>query len=416
MDTEATIKQVDANHWIQHLGTEVTKIAGSEKIGAALNPVRVCHITKATGIAGSEKHLLTLLTGLNKAKYQVTLILLVERDKLLEDFVRRFEEGGVQVKRVLIRGDVDPLLVWGLYQLLWKGNYDLVHTHLIHADLYGTLAAKLARVPIILSTKHNDDAFRRHPFLAFLDRLASKFANKVIVISNSLRRFFVEVEGLDSGKIIRIYYGLDAAELGVHKLGGSSVREEFGIAADAPLVGIIARLDPQKGHAYLLTAFAKVAEALPGARLLVVGDGHLRRDLERRARELGIAHQAIFTGWRDDVPCIMAGIDLLVAPSLWEGFGLVLLEAMVAGRPIVASRVSAIPEVVADGETGILVPPKDPQALAEAILRLASDQELARRMGEAGRERIEERFSAKRMVKMTENLYDGLIKQCLNLR
>ena len=107
-----------------------------------IRKARICHITKATGVAGSEKHLLTLLESLDKAKYQVAIILLVERDKPLDDYVRRFEEGGVQVKQVLIRRDVDPLLVWRLYQLVREGNYDLVHTHLIHADLYGALAAK----------------------------------------------------------------------------------------------------------------------------------------------------------------------------------------------------------------------------------------------------------------------------------
>lgn len=376
-----------------------------------IRKARICHITKATGIAGSEKHLLMLLKGLDKAKYQVKLILLVERDKSLDDCVLHFEGGGVQVKRVLIRGDIDPLLVWRLYRLLREGNYDLVHTHLIHADLYGTLAAKLAGVPIIVSTKHNDDAFRRHSLYAFLDRLASKFANKIIVISDSLRRFFVEVEGLDAGKITRIYYGLDAAEFGVHSLGDSSVREEFGIEANWPMAGIVARLDRQKGHTYLLTAFAKVVETLPQAKLLVVGDGYLRGDLEKQTRGLGITSQVTFTGWRNDVPRIMADLDLLILPSLWEGFGLVLLEAMAMAKPIVATRVSAIPEIMVDGETGILVPPKDPNSLAEAIIRLVQNPSRAREMGRKGRERLEKEFSVEKMVKQAERVYESLIEE-----
>jgi glycosyltransferase involved in cell wall biosynthesis len=370
---------------------------------------KICHVTKATGVAGSEKHLLTLLTGLDKAKYQVTLVLLVERDKPLGDYALQLEEGGVQVRRVLIRGDIDPLLVWRLYRLLREGNYDLVHTHLIHADLYGTLAAKLAGVPIIVSTKHNDDAFRRHSLYAFLDRLASKFANKIIVISDSLRRFFVEVEGLDEGKITRIYYGLDAAKFGVHSLGNSSVREEFGIEANAPLAGIVARLDPQKGHTYLLTAFAKVVETLPQAKLLVVGDGYLRGNLEKQTRDLGITYQVIFTGWRDDIPRIVADLDFLILPSLWEGFGLVLLEAMAVAKPIVATRVSAIPEIVVNGETGVLVPARDPNSLAKAITKLLQVPVLTKEMGRKGRERLEREFSVEKMVKQTEGVYERLI-------
>jgi len=376
--------------------------------------MKICHITKATGVAGSEKHLLTLLTNLDKAKYQVTLVLLVERDKPLDDYVRRLEEGGVQVKRVLIRGDVDPLLFWRLYRLLREGNYDIVHTHLIHADLYGTLAAKLAGVPIILSTKHNDNAFRRHPFYAFLDRFASKFADRIIVISDHLKRFFVEIEGLDPRKMTRIYYGLNPVwvERRSSKIAGPiSVQEELGIPPDAPLAGIIARLIPQKGHTYLLTAFAKVIEALPEARLLVVGDGYLRGDLERQARELRITRRVTFTGWRDDIPRIMADLNLLILPSLWEGFGLVLLEAMMMGKPVVASRVSAIPEIVEDGVTGLLVPPRDPEALAEAIIALLQDRERAEAMGQAGRERVERYFTVERMVQQTKALYEELIEK-----
>jgi glycosyltransferase involved in cell wall biosynthesis len=377
----------------------------------------ICHITKTTGVAGSERHLLTLLTSLDKAKFQTTLILLVEQDKPLDDYVRQFEEGGVQVKRVLIRGDVDPLLIWELFRFLREESFDLVHTHLIHADLYGTLAAKLSGVPIIVSTKHNDNAFRRHPLYAFLDRLASKFVDRSIVISDHLKRFFVKVEGLDPAKMTRIYYGLDPAWVHVRSLEQDkpvSAREELGIPPDAPLAGIIARLIPQKGHTYLLAAFAKAIEALPEARLLVVGDGYLRGDLETQVGELQ-ATRLIFTGWRDDIPRIMADLNLLILPSLWEGFGLVLLEAMVMGKPIVASRVSAIPEIVVDGVTGLLVPPRDPKALAEAIIALLQDREQAEAMGQAGRERVERYFSVQRMVQQTEALYEELIREKMGL-
>jgi glycosyltransferase involved in cell wall biosynthesis len=383
-----------------------------------IRKARICHVTKATGVAGSEKHLLVLLRGLDKAKYQVKLVLLVERDKPLDDYVRRLEEGGVQVKRVLIRGDIDPFLVWRLYRLLREGNHDLVHTHLVHADLYGTSAAKLAGVSIIVSTKHNDNAFRRHPFYAFLDRLASRFADKIIVISDHLKRFFVEIERLDPRKMTRIYYGLDVAWVESQSSKTArpiSIQEELGIPSDIPLAGIIARLNPQKGHTYLVTAFAKVVESLPEARLLIVGDGNLIGGLERQTRELRITRRVTFTGWRDDIPRIMAALNLLILPSLWEGFGLVLLEAMMMGKPIVASRVSAIPEIVVDGVTGLLVPPRDPEALAEAILALLQDKEQAEAMGQAGRERVEGYFSVERMVQQTEALYEALIREKIGL-
>jgi len=374
-----------------------------------MKPSKICHIAKATGVAGSENHLLTLLPGLDKAKYQVTLVLLVEQDKPLDDFVHRFDEEGVQVKRVLIRGDMDPLLVWRLHRLLREGNYDLVHTHLIHADLYGTLAAKLAGVPIIVSTKHNENVFRRHSFYAFLDRTAARFADKIITISDSLKRFAVEVEGLDAEKIVRIHYGLGPTHASIDDPDRLSLRAELGIGREIPLAAIVARLIPQKGHVYLLHAFRRVLEALPEAKLLVVGEGYLRGELESLAEELGVASNVIFTGFRQDVPRIMGGIDLFVLSSLWEGFGLVLLEAMAAGKPVVATNVSAIPEIVLDGETGILVPLNDPEPMAEAITKLLAQPALARQLGCKGKQRLKQEFSTQEMIAATELVYDDLV-------
>jgi len=183
------------------------------------------------------------------------------------------------------------------------------------------------------------------------------------------------------------------------------------VETDVPLAGIVARLDPQKGHIYLLTAFAKVVETLPQARLLVVGDGYLRGDLERQVKELEIVHQAIFTGWRNDVPYIMADLDLLILPSLWEGFGLVLLEGMALAKPIVATRVSAIPEIVVDGETEVLIPPKDSNSLAKAVTKLLQNPVLTNEVGRKGRERLKREFSVEEMVKQTERVHERLMEE-----
>jgi len=191
---------------------------------------------------------------------------------------------------------------------------------------------------------------------------------------------------------------------------GADVRVELGMPADVPLVGVVSRLTEQKGHAYLLDAFAEVIQALPSAHLLVVGDGELRPALERQAARLGLQDSVTFTGRRADVPRIMMALDVLAMPSLWEGFGLVLLEAMAAGKPVVASRVSAIPEIVADGETGLLVPPKDPAGLARALLILLRHPAQAREMGRRGRQRLEQQFTATCMVEQTRAVYESLIR------
>lgn len=368
--------------------------------------IKVCHIFKISGVSGSENHLLTLVSHLNRSRYRLTFCLLVERGLDLSAYVAALEAAGVEVVCFPIRADLDLLLLWQLVRFLRAQRPDIVHTHLIHGDLYGTLAARLAGVPYVISTKHNDDVFRQRGFYAWLDRTAARYQDRIITISHHLKRFHVEVEGLPADKIVTIHYGLvqEAFLKGVGE--GMDVRAELDIPTDAPLAGVVGRLTEQKGHTYLLDAFAAVVRELPSARLLVVGDGELHLALERQAARLRLDDSVTFTGHRADVPRIMMALDVLVVPSLWEGFGLVLLEAMAAGKPIVASCVSAIPEIVADGETGLLVPPGDPRSLAQALLQMLRAPELGRRMGRKGRAQLAREFGVEKMVRATERIYD----------
>jgi len=368
--------------------------------------MRICHVFKITGVSGSENHLLALASHLDRSRYRLTFCLLVERGPDLSAYVVALEAVGVEVVRFPIRADLDPLLLWRLARFLRAAKPDIVHAHLIHGDLYGTLAARLAGVPVVVSTKHNDDAFRRSRFYAWLSRQVARRQDRIIAISNHLARFAVEVEGLDADRITTIHYGLDGAAFRARVRDVAGVRAEFDIPAAAPLAGVVARLDPQKGHAYLLRAWRQVTAALPEARLLVVGDGSLRGELQQQTRDLGLENSVIFTGRRKDVPRLMAALDVVALPSLWEGFGLVLLEAMAVARPIVASRVSAIPEIVADGETGLLVPPRDVNALAAALIELLRDHQQAAEMGRRGQERLEQEFTVERMVAQTEAVYE----------
>lgn len=369
----------------------------------------LCHVFKITGVSGSENHLLTLASHLDRGRYRLTFCLLVEPEPDLAAYVAALEAVGVEVVCLPIGADLDPFLLWRLVRFLRASRPDIVHTHLIHGDLYGTLAARLAGVPVVVSTKHNDNAFRRRGFYARLDRNLARCQDRIITISHHLKQFCVEVEGLPADKIVPIHYGLDAdAFLGCAG-GAAGVRAEWGVPAGAPLVGVVGRLTEQKGHAFLLDAFAEVAQALPSACLLVVGDGELRFELERQAARLGLGGNVTFTGRREDVSRIMIALDVLVMPSLWEGFGLVLLEAMAASRPIVASRVSAIPEIVTDGETGLLAPPGDSARLTDALLTLLRDPARAQEMGRRGRQRLAQQFTVARMVEQTQAVYESLM-------
>jgi glycosyltransferase involved in cell wall biosynthesis len=373
--------------------------------------IKICHIFKITGVAGSENHLLSLASHLDRRRYRLIFCLLVEREPDLSAYVAALASVGVEVAQFPIRADVDPHLLWRLARFLRACRPDVVHTHLIHGDLYGTLAARLAGVPAMVSTKHNDNAFRRRGFYARLDRALARWQDRIITISHHLKRFCIEVEGLPPEKIVPIHYGLDADAFLRPRQSGKDVRQEFGIPSDAPLVGVVGRLTEQKGHRYLFQAFARVLEALPSAHLLVVGDGELRPALERQVAAAGLGQRVTFAGWRRDVARVMAALDVLAMPSLWEGFGLVLLEAMAASRPIVASRVSAIPEIVTHGETGLLVPPKDVAALARALLNFLRDPARAKEMGRRGRERLAQQFTVDRMVEQIQAVYDDLVQE-----
>ena len=367
---------------------------------------RVVHVIKATGIAGAEKHLLTLLPALNRERFGAHLIVLTEQRKPAPEFFSALQAADVNAERVIIRGHADPALAPRLALRLRALAPALVHTHLLHADLYGTLAARLAGVPLVISTRHNDDPFRRRWPVSFFLRIINRRTDHFVAISERVRAFTIEVEQVTASRVDTVNYGLP--------LGAETrpvdARAEFGIP-EGPLLVCVARLTEQKGHRWLLSAFRAVLDEFPQAALLLLGDGPLRAPLERLAAKLGLREHVRFSGWRTDVSALLPGADLFVLASEWEGFGLVLLEAMAAALPIVATRVGAIPEVVLHGETGWLVEAKNAAAFADATISALRAPGQIVAFGQRGRARLQKEFSVQRMVAATERLYARLFAQ-----
>jgi len=370
---------------------------------------RVIHLSKMTGAAGSEGHLLALLPGLRARGVDARLWMLVEPGNPVQDYVDRAEALGVPVERVIIRRHFDPGLWRRLAVRLRDARPDLVHTHLIHADLYGIPAARWAGVRGVVSSRHNDDRFRRWLPVRVLSRWLWRQADAGIAISEAIRRFAIAYEGVSPQKIHTIHYGLDPASVHAPPDARTRLRQELGLPADAPLVGSVCRLIEQKGLDNALDGFAQVVAEFPAAHYAIAGDGPLRGALEAQAARLGVADRVHFLGWRADAPAIFAALDVLLAPSRWEGFGLVFLEAMALGVPVISTRVSAIPEVIADGETGWLVPPDDPAAIAGALRAALADPDERCRRGEAGRARLESQFTVDAMVERTLAVYRGVV-------
>lgn len=367
--------------------------------------MRVVHIIKVTGIAGAEQHLFRLLTGLRVRQIDANIILLVEPDHPVDDYVQRLTERGVPVEQLVIHHHADISLLWRLMSLLRRLKPDIVHTHLIHADMYGILAARLAGVPLIFTSRHNDDAFRHRTPVKLVNRLLWRTVDVGIGISESITHFSMEIEDAPPDKLHTIHYGLetDTQPFNRHQ-ARTAIVNELGLSAGSTLIGLVCRLTEQKGVGYAIEAFTRIAIEYPDTHLLIAGKGPLQSELEALASSL--SNRVHFLGWRGDVPRLMAAFDIFLMPSLWEGFGLVLLEAMAQQTPIIASRVSAIPEIVVDQETGLLVAPRDVEGLARALQQLLSDKPLRSHMGLMGRDRLEAYFDVQQMVDQTAALYE----------
>lgn len=370
-------------------------------------PLRVVHVSKVKGIAGSEGHLLRLLPGLAALGVDVRMIVLVEPRGDDRGFSDALAHRGIAVERLTLRHDVDPFIGLALVRRFRALRPDLVHTHLVHADAYGLWAARRAGVPSALSSRHNNDRFRRRTACRWLTRWSMSHADAVVAISGAVADFTIRVEGVASSRVVTVHYGLEADAPGPADMAAARLR--LGAPTGEPLVGVIGRSVEQKGIDVLLSAFPRIIAAVPDARLAVVGDGPLRGALEATAQALGIAGRVRFTGWVDRASTLMPACDVVVIPSRFEGFGLVALEAMAASRPIVATRVDALCEIVADGETGLLVPGEDPERLAEVVAGLLRAPDRAQAMGRAGHRRLVERFSVDRMVDGTLAVYQRVL-------
>jgi len=314
-------------------------------------------------------------------------------------FVESMKTRGIDCEMISMRGDLDLFLVLRVLKFIRRHASQLVHTHLIHADLYGTLAARLAGIPTVVSTKHGYNPWRTHRLYAFLDRLAALLQDRIITISDALGRWLVEVEGLPQKKLSTVHYALDVNHFRPSTAGN------LPLEASQPVIGTVSRLIHQKGIHILLQAFAACARQHRTISLVVVGDGPERSNLEDLAEKLGLGHRVHFLGYRSDVDQIFPQMDIFALPTFGEGFGLVLLEAMACSKPVVATDVMSIPEIVQPGKTGFLVPAKDVSALAEALDTLIANPELRDRFGKVGFQRVKRDFTVERMVQKTAEVY-----------
>jgi glycosyltransferase involved in cell wall biosynthesis len=273
-------------------------------------------------------------------------------------------------------------------------------------NAYGAMLSRITGVPLV-ATVHGKGYYgeRAHRRLAY--RLVARRAFRMVAVSRDVGRYLTASLGV-RGAVETIYNGIDTARL-VRPEGRARLRAELGLGPHQPVVGAIGNLFPVKGHTYLVRAAARLAARFPDLTVLLSGRPLLEAELTAEARALGVERQVRFLGFRDDVPALLDAMDVFVLPSLSEGLSMSLLEAMAAGKPVVATDVGGNPELVVDGQTGLLVPARDPEALAVAIGRVLGDRALAARLGDSARRRVLGEFGVDRMVARYVGLYDTML-------
>jgi glycosyltransferase involved in cell wall biosynthesis len=353
---------------------------------------RILQLLATGGNGGAQESYTGLLLRLDRSRYEVRALSLSSGSA-----VHRLRRLGLSVE--VLDTEEDERAVRELAAYLRREEIDLVHAHMYRAEVIGTRAAVAARTPVIMATVHSS----RVRSAADVEALAAltPHMDRLIVPSASIQAKVIR-EGRGGAEFSVIPNGIDLSRFST-PAPPCSLRDDFGIPCDAFLAGVVARLEPEKGHAYLIDAWPSVLARVPDAWLAIVGEGSEADALQARAR--GLEH-IVFTGRRDDISAVTADLSVAVLPSLREAQGISILEAMARCRPVVASAVGGIPEVITSGVDGLLVPPASPADLADAIVSLARSPELRERLGRAGRQTVVERFSIDAQVRRTEEVYD----------
>ncbi|TML15399.1 MAG: glycosyltransferase family 4 protein [Actinobacteria bacterium] len=358
-----------------------------------MNGPTVLHLQKVAGISGSEAHLISLLPRLKERGWDIRFLMLHEHESGAWDFARELTARGIPLDAIPLAADVDPIAFFRLGAYLARHRPTILHTHLVHADVYGQLTGALTGVPVRVSTKHGFNEFRENPGFALGDRAIATFAHAHIAISRGLARYLEEVEGFDGASFEIVHYGIEPD-------GAPGAYQR-----DQPRLLCVGRLIPIKGHIVLLRAFAEARRQIPELRLDIAGRGPLEPALRALAKELEVDDAIRFLGYVAPVQRAIEDVAIVVVPSMGEGFGMVALEAMERARPVIAAEIGGLGELVEEGVTGLLVPPGEADPLAQAIVRLARDLPQAAEMGEAGRRRALEQFLQERCTDRTELLY-----------
>jgi glycosyltransferase involved in cell wall biosynthesis len=339
--------------------------------------IRVMFVTPCFGYGGLERVVLDIIASIDRSRFTPFFCTLLAPDA---EMFRKLERLDVP-STVIDKGDgVSWSLAVRLSRLLRRERIDLVNPHDIGATLYAAPAARMAGIDAVVHTDHSQILTKKR-LLPVYRWVLQHLVTGSVTVSRDLEAYLVEEMGVDRARIVTIPNGIDVKKFEA-AAGDPALRKQLGIAEGASVIGSVGRLTEQKGMEYLIDAFPAVIARHPGAALVIVGDGELRAALEKRAVDNGLEGRIVFTGIRDDVSRMLGLFDIFVLPSLWEGQPITIMEAMASGRPIVATDVGGNGEILQSGRLGILVPSRDPDAIAGEVNRLIEDPSMAAGMRE----------------------------------
>jgi len=365
-------------------------------------PIKIAYLLTGTDTGGAEMFCARLVERLDPSKFEPVVISICPKGTLAPTL----QATGIPLLSLNIRHKFPLAPMLRLHQTLSKFRPLILHTHLYHANILGRIVGPYTRVPVLICTEHNIGSLPQ--LWTWAQRCTARRADKIVAVSSAVAEHLATNLGIPGELIEVIHNGIDIEDF-IARSCGPDLRSELGLSADTPIVVSVGRLEPIKGHKHLVDGIPTVLQK-HGAGFVFVGDGPLRSALEAQIPS-ELRSQVFFLGRRTDVARIIAQSDILALPSVQEGFPNVLLEAMALSKPVVATAVGGVPEQVVDGETGLLVPPRDSLALASAITVLLDNPDKARSMGQAGFRRVQRRFPLTAVVDRYTQLYLDLLHQ-----
>ncbi len=374
-----------------------------------MRPFSILHIvSKLSASGGIGNQLLSLLRKYERETFAPCVCCLGEKGPL----AREIENLGIEVVSLGLdfRKGFYPGAVKQIYGLLKEKKVHILRCHGYRSALHGVPAGLIAKVPCMITSYHNiymprDAKLNRR----VTNKLLSFCADRVIAVSEPVKKDIMKHDRVREEKIMVLHNGVTADRF--MSANGHHARHDLDIPTSARIIGTVGRLFAQKGQRFLIEALAILKNDFPDIRLIMVGDGPLRAEFETLSTRLGIRENIIFTGLRRDVPDLLAAMEVFVFPSLWEGFSNALLEAMSAGKPVVASDIPPVREIIASADQAVLVPPKDPSALAEGIRHILNNGEKAKQLGETARRRVYADFTIDITYEKYKNLYLTILRQ-----